>query len=252
MASKFHPITCFVCALALVACSGDDEDEGPPDASADAAADENGGLSDGSTTDTVVGPGNAGDACESADDCEAPAGGECLDEIDPFAPFASIIALLSGLAGSGALPIDGGFDAGALPDVSMIDLTVEAKGGYCSAECTEDADCGIGSACLSFEAIAGPLLEAFGMGGGGGILEGILGGGGGICLKPCTADGDCREDDGYMCRGPFDGIDLGLAGADAGVPDGGIAGGLGGILPMPLFCLPPPPEPVGDGMDGGS
>jgi hypothetical protein len=52
---------------------------------------------------------------------------------------------------------------------------IEFPGGYCSADCTTDDDCGEGATCYS----AGGFLT--------------------LCLKDCTSDSDCRESEGYGC-----------------------------------------------------
>jgi len=52
---------------------------------------------------------------------------------------------------------------------------ISFPGGYCSADCTSDTDCGTIGDCVDFY------------------------GYGSYCLRPCTAPSDCRTSEGYSC-----------------------------------------------------
>ena len=59
----------------------------------------------------------------------------------------------------------------------------DLPGGYCTAQCTDPADCGSGADCVSL------LISNF-------------------CMRACTETAQCRMDDGYECREiPFFGGD---------------------------------------------
>jgi len=53
---------------------------------------------------------------------------------------------------------------------------VEFPGGYCSADCTSDADCG--------DTDEGTCLNLY-------IMT--------MCIKNCTESSECRESEGYTC-----------------------------------------------------
>jgi hypothetical protein len=62
---------------------------------------------------------------------------------------------------------------------------VTFPGGYCTASCTGDRDCGPGASCVDM------LMDR-------------------LCLKDCSGDDECRTDEGYVCNmlpyiggGPF-------------------------------------------------
>lgn len=96
--------------------------------------------------------------------------------------------------------LQGAFGGGAM----------EAPGGYCSAACMTNADCGEGGACSGAFA---------GFGGVGATL--------GRCLKSCGSDAECRE--GYRCVNA-----LGMQVTDPSTPDptGGLLGA-SGCEPLP-------------------
>lgn len=90
-------------------------------------------------------------------------------------------------------------------------LNTPVPGGYCSAKCTSDPQCGTGGAC--------PLGALVGLAGGlipdaGGLLQGAD-----SCLKKCTANSDCRGA-GFTC---------------AALPLPAI---IPGLMPTGKFCLP--------------
>lgn len=87
----------------------------------------------------------------------------------------------------------------------VVQLDAEFVGGYCSANCSEHAQCGEGGGCPFGEA----AKAAGGLGGAAGGLGALAGGGGTAgmspCLKRCQKGGDeCRE--GYDCKSIADNV----------------------------------------------
>ncbi|MBW2260516.1 MAG: hypothetical protein JRG91_00975 [Deltaproteobacteria bacterium] len=69
---------------------------------------------------------------------------------------------------------------GGVPGAGVTCLTsimgyITFPGGYCSAVCTSDMDCGTGGACVNLNDL------------------------GRYCLKRCTSAGDCRTSESYTC-----------------------------------------------------
>lgn len=94
----------------------------------------------------------AGQPCTAATEC-AGEKTECLQVLSPVGPIG---ALADGL-------------------VEGLNVTYIAPGGYCSADCSADRECGEGGVCFG---ALGTLLR-------------------GECRKTCATDTDCRE--GYEC-----------------------------------------------------
>lgn len=165
-----------------------------------------------------VGLRRVGDSCDAAHACDEPANALCLTEIDPVPAVAGLLDI----AIDGFVPPDE--DAGVLDLLDIHVLRVPAPGGYCSASCTRDDQCG-GGLCLSSEAaaLAAGWIEQ------GAELGGFLAAPG-ICLEPCDRTADCRVEEGYQCRSAFQNAIL--INGIAGLP-----------LDRPFFCLPPPPPP---------
>jgi hypothetical protein len=136
-------VLCLVIGVGLVlgGC-GDDEPAGGSDAGGQGGGGGSGGSSgsDGSTSDPGLPDDTAGKACTDAAEC---GGGTCATTV------------LGTMIGGDPLP---------------------APGGYCTATCTSNTDCGAGGACI------GAVM---------GFAEGT-------CMATCSGD-DCR--DGYICGG---------------------------------------------------
>jgi hypothetical protein len=179
------------------------------------------GADGGSIPRSDAGAPNVGQPCRSGQDsCRAPSGGRCLDQVDPA---AALIGLLEPLldffdedAGSARDE-----DAGVRPAPIPADLVVETPGGYCSAPCTGDDECGAGGACLSALSLWRSFAPDQAMQGGGFVAEP------GVCLEPCDRTSDCRQAEGYVCRSPLQNL-ISINGWP--LP-----------LDRPLFCLPPAP-----------
>lgn len=130
-------------ALLLAAC-GDDEEAAPVDAGGSGGmGGGSGGTSGGGTggsAPTGLGDDVAGKACTDSEDC-------------------------------------GGAMCATMVPGTMLGSSLPAPGGYCTATCASDADCGAGGACIIT----------------------LANGGGLVCLDICTSVSDCR--DGYECDG---------------------------------------------------
>jgi hypothetical protein len=156
-------------ALTLGACGGDSSGNGGPGKGKDAGTqhgdgdgngdgDADGGKisigKDAGQPGVMLGDNTAGDACTKADDCP---GGMCAT------------SLSNGITGG----------------------TTPAPGGYCSAQCSKDEECGKGGACAGALSVPGQGSTK------------------GSCEQVCTKNADCR--DGYYCAAGLDGTALGGA-----------------------------------------
>jgi hypothetical protein len=80
-------------------------------------------------------------------------------------------------------------------------LTVPFPCGYCTAMCTSDTECGgYPNGVCAQDVFTGAIIR--------------------MCLKPCSTDSDCRDDEGYTCN------DFG-----------------GYVTPALNYCAPPMPGP---------
>lgn len=220
-------------AVSLVACDDDDTvaagsgDAGEPDAAE--------ATMDAAEEPDPVAPGvkieNAGASCDSDQDCVGPQS-FCYDMFEfPQPP-----------AGAGGPP------PGAVPDGgAMLPTGIDLPGGYCSAACESNEECGPRAACAGLdliETIQG-ILEAMGQSF---PIDPAMFGFELQCAARCESQAGCRE--GYTCQAITDLIPMGGPGGP---------GGIAGFLPPGQdFCLPTQAiTPPGDGgtiapMDGGT
>ena len=169
---------------------------------------------------------NVGSACSSSSSCRAPSTQSepiCMLSVDPAASvqanLAAIWELLAGTIPDGGVKLD--LDGGER--LVRQDLSVELPGGYCSAMCRTEQDCGRGGACVGPTA----LVSGFGLADAGvaSFIDEL-----GVCLEPCDRDADCREGEGYVCRGAAEGL----------LPDAWLRIAAGSTeLHPPYHCLPP-------------
>ncbi len=116
-------------------------EDAPPDATLDTEPDTSSDvLPDGASF------GQVGDPCDGPEDCLGVPGLESCLTVVPYGTYGYI----------------------------------EYPGGYCTADCLTDDDCGDGALCV-------------------GSMGGMA-----ICLVTCVTNADCREDEGYVCRGRHD------------------------------------------------
>ncbi len=191
----------------LAACGGSNKA-----ATADASLDGGPGrdpVEDGGPKGPLVT--NAGAACDGDGDCEG-AGPTCQMTVE-------IPAAVTGPGAPVAVPF---------------------PGGYCTASCTTQQECGAGSECGVKKLIdtLGPLLTAMG------VPEGVFEVVPSQCLALCKGAGDCRV--GYVCQNLID-----ASGQGSMLPPGA------GLL-FARYCLPaimPIPGadagPTTPNMDGG-
>lgn len=144
--------------LSAIAC-GDDTTK-PQDGNGDGDGDKgdgDGGDGDGKPAEKpLLGDNVAGIKCADKADCGEK--GTCADKLTG----GSLPGILTSLAG-----ID-------------LDVSMATPGGYCTATCKADVDCGAGSACFGLLPIQIPGL-----------------GGSGECRQACTKNEDCRPE--YEC-----------------------------------------------------
>jgi len=172
MTWRLYKIALIAVPLLILGCGGhvkDDEDT-TTDTVDDGVTDTTGEVADDVVEETADDPSDD-PATETVEDAVEDGGGDA-EEDSPT----------SGIVGDACTDAD---DCGSIPaeDIRCLDelrvgggFTITFPEGYCSAACTEDADCGGDATC-----------EVFGMD--------LM-----LCLDACTEDADCREDDGYECR----------------------------------------------------
>ncbi len=201
--------------LAANACSEDTTDNkgntGGDGDNTGGDGDNTGGDGDGdSTAKPILGDNVAGKGCAAKADCGTDAKANCATTLT-----------------GGTLP---GLIAGFLP--IELDLSMEAPGGYCTASCTKDAQCGEGAVCFGVLPI--DLIPTTGE-----------------CRPTCSNNDDCR--DGYECAAldasGLENLDLGGGGG------GGLLSGIdiGTFIDgaVPKTCQPKPKTtPIADGIVG--
>lgn len=201
--------TVLALTLLTAACGGsnDDDDDAPKDAGHDASG-EKPSEKDASASapqdaglevkpDQVT---NAGEACASAKSCkgEAPT---CMTSLT--------------LAGQ----------------------PVSFPGGYCSAQCGNNNECGADGECPVGESLKDfigiPLLSPQ-------ALANFVPS---HCYQPCSSNADCREGEGYRCATIVNALSEGAGG---GLVFLGINVGqlLTGPIQEKTYCLPPAPPPA--------
>jgi hypothetical protein len=191
-----HTVAILVCVVVAAGCGGSIKSEGdttadtstPPDAAdttADSAADPGPDTAEDAAPDIVVDPGP--DPVDAVPDTAV----DTRPEVPPdgiVGDPCSTSGDCSGVPGSGRMCLTDVFGMMTMP------------GGYCSADCTSDSDCGSLGDCVDF----------FGYGS--------------YCLRTCSSPPDCRTSEGYTCD-MVPGISSGpyclppLGGPDGGPPD---------------------------------
>lgn len=158
----------------LVACGGGGGGSGDPDGTDDPVEDT---VEDG-TGDPADDP--VEDPVEDAPDDPVPdaeedAGEDVAEDTPDDAPSSGIVGdACTGADDCGGIPAT---DITCIEDLTIAGgYTITFPGGYCSAECTEDGDCGGDATCERF----GTDIS--------------------YCLDGCTETSDCRESEGYECR----------------------------------------------------
>lgn len=152
---------------------------------------------------------NVGEACTAATECEGAAGKTCTTSI------------------------------------SLLGPAIAFPGGYCSATCQANIECGTGGECPVGESLKNSPIPI--PGGASGLIPSY-------CYKTCTADTDCRTDVGYRCATIASALTPAGGGGGGGVFDiGSIIGMLPGQIRDSKYCLPPAPPPADGGVsDAGT
>jgi hypothetical protein len=201
----------------LTACEGDDEKpgsggQGGQDAGSDgfASSPDAGGDAPAAKRDQVT---NAGAACRTANTCTGQA------------PTCQTMLLLLG-------------------------QEIPFPGGYCSAPCQNNVECGPTGECPVSESLKGlssiplitPEIRA--------TLEAAIPS---HCYERCTTDSQCRTEDGYRCATIVTALtqSAGQAGLSVGGFDVSLF--LAGQIVESKYCLPPAPALLDAGApDGGA
>jgi hypothetical protein len=107
----------------------------------------------------------------------------------------------------------------------------ELPGGYCTAQCNTDAECGNNGACPAASLASNPVVSQFA-----GLLSGLIPQ---QCILKCTpaaAGGSGCSNPEHVCRSFIEGL-----GSQAAV--------IGNLIPVAkqTFCFPPIMLPTGDG-----
>jgi hypothetical protein len=153
-------IALLVAALLLPACGGHGDEV------------DHGGRQDMvGLTDTPPGP-----------DGQGPDGADAGDAAPDLTPDAGLDGGLdlgdvpTDMTGQGPVPVGEGCSRSVDCGTNGVCLSGDTlPNGYCTATCNVSADCGTGAEC-------------------------VTGAGGKFCLASCTADSDCRVDEGYICQ----------------------------------------------------
>lgn len=199
--------------LATAACGGGGDDEKPEDSG---TSDAGGNKSDGGTaTDATVGADtstpvpvtpdkvtNSGKSCTTSNSCEG-VGPNCMTSL----------AL-------GPQPIT-------------------FPGGYCSATCKDNKECGSSGECPVGESLK--ALPSFG----GFDISSLIPSN---CFVRCQADSECRTGEGYRCATILSALSMGAALNIAGLD---ISALLTGPIKDNKYCLPPAPPAPEAGVDAG-
>jgi hypothetical protein len=202
----------------LTACGGDDE---KPDTDAggrlDAGSDASGPTPDAGSDAQAAKPNqvtNPGAACRTANTCtgEAPSCQTMLSLLGQEIPF---------------------------------------PGGYCSALCKNNVECGPTGECPVGESLKGltsiPLITPD-------IRATIEAAAPSHCYERCTMDSQCRTAEGYRCASIVTALSEGAGAAGLNVGGFNISLFLSGPIRDSKYCLPPaPPQPDGGAMvDAGN
>lgn len=140
---------------------------------------------------------------------------------------------------------EGGEGKTCLTTVSLAGTNTTYPGGYCSATCQANIECGTGSECPVGESLK---MSPFPLpAGASGFVPSN-------CYKTCTTDADCRGSEKYRCSTIVSAITSAGGGGGGGAFDiSAIIGLLPGPIKTNLYCLPPaPPPPDGGVGDGGA
>jgi hypothetical protein len=131
-------------------------------------------------------------ACGGDDDQSS--GGAVAQGGAPAAPM-KLADHTAGKACSSVKDCSGGLCTQSFPGNALLgQAATDAPGGYCSFQCTLNADCGVGGICIgAMQSQAGGF---FGLGNTNNTNN-TNNGGKGMCMERCVASSQCR--DGYRC-----------------------------------------------------
>jgi hypothetical protein len=117
--------------------------------------------------------------------------------------------------------------------LSLLGQDIPFPGGYCSAPCQDNRECGEAGECPVGESLKG--IPA--------TLRGLVGGAApSNCYERCNADSDCRTDEKYRCATIVTALTEGAGGAGLSIAGFNVADLLTGPIKDSKYCLPPAPE----------
>jgi hypothetical protein len=116
--------------------------------------------------------------------------------------------------------------------LSLLGQQVPFPGGYCSAQCSDNRECGETGECP-----VGESLKAIPA-----ALRSLIGGAApSNCYERCTSNADCRTDEGYRCATIVSALSEGAGGAGLNVAGFDVSAFLSGPILDSKYCLPPAP-----------
>jgi hypothetical protein len=134
--------------------------------------------------------------------------------------------------------------------LSLLGQEIPFPGGYCSALCKNNVECGPTGECPvgeSLKALTGiPLITPD-------IRATIEAAAPSHCYERCTMDSQCRTDEGYRCASIVTALSEGAGQAGLNVGGFNISLFLSGPIVDSKYCLPPaPPQPDAGAVDAGN
>ncbi len=117
--------------------------------------------------------------------------------------------------------------------LDLLGVEVAFPGGYCSASCADNRECGDDGECPVGEALKA-VPELFR-----GLLSGFAPS---HCYQRCTKDSDCRTDEEYRCVTIVSSLTEAAGGAGLDVGGLDVSTFLTGPISESKYCLPPAPE----------
>jgi hypothetical protein len=117
--------------------------------------------------------------------------------------------------------------------LDLLGVEIPFPGGYCSATCADNLECGADGECPIGESLKA-VPELFR-----GLISGFAPS---HCYQHCSDDSDCRTDEEYRCVSIVGALNeaAGSAGLDVGGLD--VSSFLTGPITDSKYCLPPTPE----------
>lgn len=117
--------------------------------------------------------------------------------------------------------------------LDLLGVEIRFPGGYCSATCADNLECGDDGECPIGEALKA-VPELFR-----GLISGLAPS---HCYQRCSDDSDCRGDEEYRCVTIVGALNEAAGGAGLDVGGVDVSSLLTGPISESKYCLPPAPE----------